>query len=136
MIFDYFNFSSTSIVPQSIFSSFGLPKFIASDSGPRLTSEHFTHFCKNKGITHIQMTPYHPQSNGLAERMVKTFKERMNIIDAPDQFLRLQSFLFSHRNTIQRSTGRTPSELVLGRTSRGIFDQLKPDVQRNIKKDK
>lgn len=53
-----------------------------------------------------------------------------------DLDLRLQQFLFSYRNTVRRSTGRTPSMLMFGRPLRSVLDQLKPDVVRNIDTEK
>lgn len=119
-------------VLRDIFARMGIPKFIVSDNGPQLVSTEFESFCNNNGITHIRVTPYHPKSNGIAERAVKTFKERMNASDKNDELnLRLNNFLMSYRNTVQRSTGRAPSELIYGRPLRTIFDQIKPDVSRN-----
>lgn len=116
-----------------IFARFGLPKFLVTDNGPQLTSSEFEDFCIENGITHIKTTPYHPKSNGLAERTVRTFKERMRASSPSlDQFLRLQNFLFSYRNTVRRSTKRTPSQLMFGRHLRSRFDLLKPDVTKNM----
>jgi hypothetical protein len=116
-----------------IFSRLGYPKIIVSDNGPQLRSEEFQKFCQIKGITHICTTPYHPQTNGIAERAVKTFKQRMEASKGiKSQHERLQSFLLSYRNTVQRSTGRAPSDIIFGRPLRTIFDQLKPDIFRNM----
>ncbi|KAG5867129.1 hypothetical protein JTB14_016840 [Gonioctena quinquepunctata] len=49
-----------------------------------------------------------------------------------NQSQRLQQFLFSYRNTVRRSTKRTPSQLMFGRHLRSQFDLLKPDVMKNI----
>ncbi|KAG5867795.1 hypothetical protein JTB14_034251 [Gonioctena quinquepunctata] len=49
-----------------------------------------------------------------------------------NQSQRLQQFLFSYRNTVRRSTKRTPSQLMFGRHLRSRFDLLKPDVMKNI----
>ena len=46
--------------------------------------------------------------------------------------LALQQQVTAYRNTPQRSTRRTPAELMFGRHTRTIFDQLKPDIHRNI----
>lgn len=125
--------NSTITVLREIFSRFGLPKFIVSDNGTSFTSEEFQKFCDENGITHVKVTPYHPRSNGLAERTVRTFKERMRSSDLEtDQHQRLHDFLFCYRNTVRRSTNRTPSELMFGRRLRSYFDLLKPDVMKNI----
>ena len=55
---------------RSIFSTHDLPQQIVTDNGPTFTSEEFT---KQNGIKHTLSAPYHPSSNGLAERAVQTF---------------------------------------------------------------
>lgn len=77
-------------------------------------------------IEHITSTRYHPKTNGLAAREVKTFKERIrSSIENMSQELRLQRFLLSYRTTVKHSTGRTPSVMFFGRHLRTYFDQIK-----------
>ncbi|XP_030368972.1 uncharacterized protein K02A2.6-like [Scaptodrosophila lebanonensis] len=65
---------STIAALTDIFAIEGYPKTLVSDNGPQLTSETFKDFCNKHGITHITTAPFHPASNGLAERFVQTFK--------------------------------------------------------------
>ena len=58
----------------NMFTTHGLPNTTVSDNGSVFTSDEFTHFMKQNGIEHIRTSPYHPASNGLAERSVQTFK--------------------------------------------------------------
>jgi len=60
---------------RSLFSNFGLPEVLISDNGPCFTSSDFQEFMHKNDICHIKVPPYHPSSNGMAERAVKTFKE-------------------------------------------------------------
>ena len=39
------------------------------------TSEEFQQFLKANGIRHARSAPYHPETNGLEERVVQTVKE-------------------------------------------------------------
>eukprot|EP00731_Ephydatia_muelleri_P006604 Em0003g852a len=105
---------------REIFCRFGLPRVIVSDNGPQFIASEFKDFCTANNITHIRATPYHPKTNGLAERAVRTFKERFSAtkMHRDDLDLTLQRFLISYRNTPHKSTGRSPAELLLGRRIR------------------
>ena len=62
---------------RSIFSTHGLPKMLVTDNGSQFTSAEFETFMQSNGIRHVKSAPYHPASNGLAERAVQVFKEGM-----------------------------------------------------------
>ncbi len=52
-------------------SPFRLPIEMVSDNGPQFTSEKFKRFMLLiNGIVHHRGAPYHPQTNGLAERAI------------------------------------------------------------------
>ena len=59
---------------RSTFATLGLPEQLVADNGPSFTSEEFQQFMRNNRVHHIMTSPYHPSSNGLAERAVQTFK--------------------------------------------------------------
>ena len=70
--------SATSILTieklRIAFATHGLPEKIVTDNGSVFTNAEFTEFTEKNGIRHIHTSPYHPASNGLAERAVQTFK--------------------------------------------------------------
>ena len=53
---------------------FGPPKIMKSDNGSEF-SGLFREVCRALGIKHQKTLPYHPQSNGIAERFVRTVKD-------------------------------------------------------------
>ena len=61
---------STISVLRTIFASHGLPEILVSDNGTAFTSSEFGIFLRQNGIRHITSAPYHPATNGLAERAV------------------------------------------------------------------
>ena len=103
---------------RPIFATHGLPEIIVSDNGSAFTSEEFQEFVKRNGIRHLRLAPYHPASNGLAERAVKTFKTAMKKATTGDLETQLSRFLFQYRITPHTSTGVSPAELLMGRQPR------------------
>ena len=59
---------------RQMFSAFGLSDRIVSDNGTSFTSKQFEEFVSKNGIIHTRVSPYHPASNGLAERAVQSVK--------------------------------------------------------------
>lgn len=68
---------TTISVCRSIFSTFGIPSVIVSDHGSQFNAFEFQQFLRANGIEHRQGAPYHPATNGQAERYVRTFKEKL-----------------------------------------------------------
>ncbi|XP_030580469.1 uncharacterized protein K02A2.6-like [Archocentrus centrarchus] len=114
------------------FSVFGLPKMLVSDNGTCFTSAEFATFMKRNGIDHVRSAPFHPSSNGLAERAVQTFKEGMKKVKGDTLQTRLSRFLFSYRITPHATTGLSPAELMMSRRLRSAFDLLMPDVKTKV----
>ena len=114
---------------RTLFAQFGLPKTVVSDNGSCFTSREFHLFMSRNGIHHIRTSPYHPSSNGLAERAVRVFKEsfkKMKEGTVTDRLAR------AYRNTPHSTTGVPPAELMFGRKLRGQFDILKPSVETTV----
>ena len=117
---------------RTLFAQFGIPESIVSDNGPQFTSAEFSQFCHTNAIRHILVTPYHPASNGLAERAVQTFKQGFKRMKDGTLTDKIARFLFSYRTTPQSTTGITPAELLMNRKLRSRLDLLKPDLAKRV----
>ena len=69
--------AQTILVLCAMFARFGLPKQLVSDNGPQFTSDEFEQFLVRNGVSHIRSSPYHPSTNGAAERLVQTVKQAL-----------------------------------------------------------
>jgi len=56
----------------SVFSRCGFPTALVSDNGPQFRGKSFRKWLQEKGIQHVQSSPYHPQGNGVVERLHRT----------------------------------------------------------------
>ena len=122
----------TTEVLRSIFATHGLPEMLVSDNGTAFTSSQFKHFTSQNGIRHVTSAPYHPATNGLAERAVQTFKEYMKKTSKDSIDTRISRFLFRYRLTPHSTTGVSPSELLFGRRIRSQLDFIRPSIQQRV----
>ena len=60
---------------RKIFSTHGLPEKVVSDNGSVFTSHEFAAFMRDNGIIHVTSAPYHPATNGQAERAMQVVKQ-------------------------------------------------------------
>eukprot|EP00731_Ephydatia_muelleri_P037838 Em0575g5a len=117
---------------RRVFSTHGLPQILVSDNGAAFSSSEFQTFVARNGFKHVRSAPYHPATNGLAERAVQTVKDALKKTSG-DIDTRLSRFLFQYRLTPHSSTGQSPAKLLLGRVPRSHLDFLFPDVADNVK---
>ncbi|KAM7312101.1 uncharacterized protein ISCGN_009006 [Ixodes scapularis] len=59
---------------RSVFATFGIPRKVMSDNGTAFVSEEIKSFYSSNGIAAVTSAPYHPATNGQAERMVQQLK--------------------------------------------------------------
>ncbi|XP_062537694.1 uncharacterized protein K02A2.6-like [Armigeres subalbatus] len=94
-----------------IFARFGMPNTLVSDNnGVQFKSAEFASFCIDNAIDHITTAPYHPQSNGQAERFIDTFKRAIRKIRQGGEDIQaaLDNFLLTYRTIPNPSTPNAP----------------------------
>lgn len=111
---------------------FGPPEVVVSDNGPPFNSYTMKQFFSFHGIKHMNSPPYHPASNGLAERFVRSFKEgirKEQQSGQTDKDLAVRNFLRSYRWSPHTTTGQTPASMMFQHPIRNALYQLKPNVK-------
>ena len=106
-------------------SLFGPPRYLLSDNGSQFVSYLFRDFAASTGIKLKTTTVYHPETNGMVERLHRWVKERLallaydgglNFVDGTDawsDYINLISFAYN--STPNRMNKLAPSTVVFGR---------------------
>lgn len=102
----------------------------------QFTSDEFRRFVLLCGIFHYMEALYHPQTNGLAERVVQSVKNALHKMKGQSATFndKLQWFLTAYRNTPHKTTGKIPAELLLGQRNYGRLDLIRPTTKPKRKK--
>ncbi|XP_057202332.1 uncharacterized protein K02A2.6 [Triplophysa rosa] len=92
--------SQTIAVLRDLFARTGVPEQLVSDNVPQFVAEEFQMFLRNNGVRHVTSAPYHPATNGLAERFVQSLKNALRAMTNERITLsqKLHNFLFAYRN--------------------------------------
>ena len=110
---------------EKLFCQFGVPNSIVSDNGPQFCSENFIQLMKKWDVIHQTSSPRYPQSNGEAERAVRTVKELMK------KNSNMDVALCAYRDS-PLTNGYSPAQLLFGRglNSMGFINPCKIDMRR------
>ncbi len=96
-------------------SRFGVPAQITSDRGPQFASAVWAAFCRQVGMKHIMTTAYHPQSNGMVERVHRQMKAALRSRNCGANWAdHLPWVLMGIRAAPKDDTGVSSAELVYG----------------------
>ena len=117
---------------REIFATHGLPRTVVSDNGPNFSSREFEVFMSQNGIKHIKVSPYHPASNGQAERAVRIFKEGMEKMEKGSLKTKLSRFLLKYRITPHSTTGVPPAQLLMNRQLHTQLDLVRPKISDRV----
>ncbi|XP_034279660.2 uncharacterized protein K02A2.6-like [Pantherophis guttatus] len=111
---------------RQLFPTHGLPDVLVLDNGPQFTATQFEGYLADLGVRHVLSAPFHPASNGQAERFVRTAKEALSRLGPGDWQERIDQFLMAQHTTPCTATGRSPVELLMGRKLQGLFRANSP----------
>ncbi|UYV67068.1 K02A2.6-like [Cordylochernes scorpioides] len=112
---------------EDIFLRHGAPQYLISDRGSQFTSNLMKEVMKTCKIKHCFTTSYHPQTNGLTERLNRTLINMLSIKIGTK---------YSHSSltlTIQETTGYSPFFLMFGIEPTSLLDDR--NISVDIDKD-
>ena len=102
---------------EEIVPFFGVPEALLSDRGTNLLSHLMLDVCELLGVEKLNTTAYHPECDGMVERLNRTLKTILRKRAAefgPQWDCHLPGLLWAYRNTPHESTGEKPSFLLFG----------------------
>ncbi|KAK6176708.1 hypothetical protein SNE40_014955 [Patella caerulea] len=103
---------------SNVFYREGIPETLVTDNGVQFVSYQIKEFLQRNNITHLRSSLYHPETNGLVERMNKTIKEGIQLskLEHRSPVEVTKERLQVYHSTPHTSTGITPFTLMRGRT--------------------
>jgi transposase InsO family protein len=94
---------------------FGHPAVITSDRGSQFTSALWAATCQQLGVQHVTTTAYHPQSNGMVERVHRHLKEGLKARGAQADWPQHLPWVLLNTKTAPKSDGNiSAAEMVYG----------------------
>ena len=114
---------------ERMVASHGLPEHIVNTMVPSL----FQRNLRRNGIKHVKSAPYHPASNGLAERFVQSLKQSLRASQNNGRSLRQHVclYLLTYCSTPHATTRVQPCKLMV-RDLRTHFSFVIPNCARSL----
>uniref|UniRef100_A0A8C5D510 Gypsy retrotransposon integrase-like protein 1 n=1 Tax=Gouania willdenowi TaxID=441366 RepID=A0A8C5D510_GOUWI len=107
---------------KSMFARHGIPETLITDNGPQFSCREMEHFAKEYCFEHITSSSRYPQSNGEAERDVRTVKDLLKKASDPYRALLAD-------RTTALANGYSPAQLLMGRRLRTTLPMLPEALQ-------
>lgn len=106
-----------------IFLKEGFPEYLVTDKGPQFVATEVEDFLVTSGIKHLKSSLFHPQTNGLVERMNRVLGECIQWALANKCLVAdsVRSMLWFYRTTPHSTTGVSPFELLRRRIASTTF---------------
>jgi hypothetical protein len=109
------------LLVEHIICRHGVPEELLSDRGTNFLSDLMLELCSLTGMKKINMSGYHPQTDGLVVKFNSTIQSMIakssdgNVMEWDKQ---LPYLLFAYRSVVQESTKESPFFLLYGRDPR------------------
>ena len=103
----------------------GLPSVMTTDQGKEFRNHINEELMKVFGLQHRLTTAYHPQANGLDERLNQTLVNSLAMFAQDNREVwdeKLQEVVYAYNTSVQKSTKHTPFEAMFGRVARLPLD--------------
>lgn len=113
---------------------FGVPETISTDQGRQFESQLFMELTRLLGALRVRTTAYHPQANGLVERLHRTLKAAIMCVDSKHWCDKLPLILLGLRTAIREDINCSVAEMTYGQPLRipGEFiDQMVKDISHS-----
>ena len=109
-----------------VFSRTGIPLQLLTDQGSQFIGSLVSHLCRDLNIDKVKTTPYHPETNGVVERMHGTLGAMLTKASALglDWVGQLPFAMFALRSAPNRDSHFSPFQLVYGHRVRTPLDIL------------
>ncbi|KAM7284556.1 hypothetical protein ISCGN_001650 [Ixodes scapularis] len=114
---------------ESIVLRHGAPKVLITDRGSSFMAQLTQEILRLSHTSHRRTTAYHPQTNGLTERLNKTIADMISMyVDVEHKTWDevLPYVTFAYNTAVQETTGFTPFQLVHGRKVTTMLDAMLP----------
>src|SRR3954447_13599536 len=102
---------------EKVICRHGCPKIILSDRGAHFRNKLVDELCEKFKVKHKLSSPYHPETNGLVERLNRTLCESLAKVSEKENEWdkHIGSVLFAYRTAKHNTTRKTPFFMVYGR---------------------
>lgn len=123
---------------KKYFNSYSKPRVVVSDRGTCFTSVEFVDFMTEYEVKHVKVATGSPQANGQVERVNRTLAPMIGKMcdndsgkDWPKVIIDVE---YALNNSVHKSTGETPSQLLFGiNQRRKVSDNVKDFVNDHVK---
>jgi hypothetical protein len=121
---------------SEVISAYGSPFRVITDKGTAFTAKKFRQFCRAHQINHVEVAVATPRANGQVERLNRSVLSALATTSKSEDTWDtvVNNVQFAINNTVNKTTNRTPSELLMGYKPNpsGLFKVI-PDLNDVIR---